>query len=140
MPLLKFSSDSGARAVQTIAADPGFARRTQQDDVLDLVVVGAGVSGMAAALEARKRGLRFELLEASEAFSTLVNFPKGKPIFTYPTDMTPAGELQFTERSAIKEGLLDELREKTLGAGIAPRAARAEQVRSEEHTSELQSH
>ena len=128
VPLLKFSSDSGARAVQTIAADAAFEKRTQQDDVLDLVIVGAGVSGMAAALEARQRHLRFELLEASEAFSTLVNFPKGKPIFTYPTDMTPAGELQFTERSAIKEGLLDELREKTLGAGIVPRTARAEQV------------
>ena len=128
VPLLKFSSDSGARAVQTIAADPGFGKRTQKDDVLDLVVVGAGVSGMAAALEAQKRGLRFELLEASEPFSTLVNFPKGKPIFTYPTDMTPAGELQFTERSAFKEGLLDELEEETLGAGIRPRAARAEQV------------
>ena len=128
VPLLKFSSDSGARAVQTIAADPAFEGRTQQDNVLDLVIVGAGVSGMAAALEARSKGLRFELLEASEAFSTLVNFPKGKPIYTYPTDMTPAGELQFTERSSVKEGLLDELRERTLGAGIVPRPARAEKV------------
>ncbi len=128
VPLLKFSSDSGARAVQTIAADPAFEGRTQQDDVLDLVIVGAGVSGMAAALEARSKGLRFELLEASEAFSTLVNFPKGKPIYTYPTDMTPAGALQFTERSSVKEGLLDELRERTLGAGIVPRPARAEKV------------
>ena len=57
---------------------------------------------MAAALEARRTGLRFQILEASEPFSTLVNFPKRKPIFTYPSDMTPAGELQFTERSAIK--------------------------------------
>ncbi len=62
VPLLKFSSDSGARAVQTIAADPAFEGRTQQDNVLDLVIVGAGVSGMAAALEARSKGLRFELL------------------------------------------------------------------------------
>jgi len=38
---------------------------------------------MAAALEARRHGLRFEVLEASEPFSTLVNFPRGKPIFTY---------------------------------------------------------
>ena len=57
VPLLKFSSDSGARAVQTIAADPAFDKRSQQDGVLDLVIVGAGVSGMAAALEARETGL-----------------------------------------------------------------------------------
>ena len=64
-------------------------------------VVGAGVSGMAAALEARKRGLAFEILEASEPFSTIVNFPKGKPIYTFPTEMTPDGDLQFTAR--VKE-------------------------------------
>jgi thioredoxin reductase/Fe-S-cluster-containing hydrogenase component 2 len=128
VPLLKFSSDSGARAVQGIVADPSFEKRSPESDVLDLVIVGAGVSGMAAALEARKEDLRFEVLEATEPFSTLVNFPKGKPIYTYPTDMAPAGELQFTERSSVKEGLLEELREETAAAGITPRRARAEQV------------
>jgi thioredoxin reductase/ferredoxin len=128
VPLLKFSSDSGARAVRTIVADPAFLRRTHDDEVLDLVIVGAGVSGMAAALEARKHSLRFEVLEATEPFSTLVNFPRGKPIFTYPTEMVPAGDLQFTERSSVKEGLLEELREETTAAGITPRPARAERV------------
>jgi thioredoxin reductase/polyferredoxin len=128
IPLLKLASDSGARAVQAIAADPAFASRPAVDATLDLVIVGAGVAGMAAALEARRLGLRFEVLEATEPFSTIVNFPKGKPIFTYPTGMTPAGELQFTERSAVKEGLVDELRETTLVRGLAPRIARAERV------------
>ena len=125
VPLLKFSSDSGARAVQTIVADPSFERRGPESGTLDLVIVGAGVSGMAAALEARQNGLRFEILEATEPFSTIVNFPKGKPIYTYPTDMTPAGELQFTGRSSVKEGLLEELQAETTGAGISPRSARA---------------
>jgi NosR/NirI family nitrous oxide reductase transcriptional regulator len=128
VPLLKLALDGGARAVQSIVADPSFARRSRDDGALDLVIVGAGVSGMAAALEARERDLHFEIVEASEPFSTIVNFPKAKPIFTYPTDMTPAGELQFTERSSVKEGLLEELREETLGRGIRPRAGRAERV------------
>ncbi len=46
IPLLKFSSDTGARAVQTILADPAFAARRQRTGVLDLIVVGAGVSGV----------------------------------------------------------------------------------------------
>jgi thioredoxin reductase len=50
VPLLKFSSDSGARAVQTIVADPAFQNRPAEDGTLDLVIVGAGVAGMAAAL------------------------------------------------------------------------------------------
>jgi thioredoxin reductase/ferredoxin len=126
VPLLKFSSDSGARAVQTIVADPAFQNRPAEDGTLDLVIVGAGVAGMAAALEARRHGLRFEVLEATEPFSTIVNFPKGKPIFTYPRDMTPAGELQFSERSSVKEGLVEELRETT--ASVTPRLARVERV------------
>lgn len=126
IPLLKFSSDSGARAVQTIAADPHFQARKVDEQVLDLVIIGAGVSGMAAALEAKGRQLRFEVLEASEPFSTVVNFPKAKPIFTYPTEMVPAGQLQF--RAQVKEPLVEELRAQTLGRGISPRTARAEQV------------
>ncbi|HET9480128.1 MAG TPA: NAD(P)-binding domain-containing protein, partial [Candidatus Polarisedimenticolia bacterium] len=133
IPLLKFSSDTGARAVRTILADPSFQRRSKQPKpgggrTLDLIIVGAGVSGMAAALEAKKAGLDFEILEASEPFSTIVNFPKGKPIYTYPTGMTPAGDLQFTERSSVKEGLVDELRDLTAQRGIKPVPARAERV------------
>jgi len=132
VPLLKFSSDTGARAVRTILADDGFARRERggpDGGPLDLVIIGAGVSGMAAALEARKAGLRFEILETAEPFSTIVNFPRRKPIYTYPTGMTPAGDLQFTSRSDFKEGLVEELRDLTLGRGIRPRIARAESVR-----------
>ena len=127
IPLLKFSADTGARAVMTIAADPAFQKlrsEAAEPEILDLVILGGGVSGMAAALEARKRGLRFELLEASEPFSTIVNFPKGKPIYTYPTGMTPAGDLQFTAQ--VKEPLVEEIRAQT--QGITPRIARAERV------------
>src|SRR5205085_1870159 len=93
---------------------------------IDLVILGAGVSGMSAALEAKKNGLRFEILEATEPFSTLVNFPKGKPIYTYPTDMVPAGELQF--KGQVKEALVEEVKAQTLARGIRPRAARAERI------------
>ena len=118
IPLLKFSSDTGARAVQTIASDSGFERRSHRDGVRDLVIIGGGVSGMAAGIEARNRGLDFVLLEAAERFSTVVNFPKAKPIYTYPTDMVPAGDLQFSDRADVKERLLDELEERT--ADIEP--------------------
>ncbi|MBU0677094.1 MAG: NAD(P)-binding domain-containing protein [Verrucomicrobia bacterium] len=128
IPLLKFSSDTGARVVDTIVADPAFAKRSSSQDVYDIVIIGAGVSGMAAALAARQAGLRFILLEAAEPFSTIVNFPKGKPIYTYPTDMTPRGELQFSDEASVKEVLVDELRSRTIGRGIAPVSKRAEKI------------
>jgi thioredoxin reductase/ferredoxin len=129
IPLLKFSADSGARAVATIAGDPAFASRDRLPGraVHDLVVVGGGVSGMSAALSARKLGWDVAILEASEPFSTVVNFPKGKPIFTYPTAMIPAGEMQLTAK--IKEPLVEELRRQTIDAGIVPEPARVLYVR-----------
>jgi len=116
VPLLKFAADSGARVVQTIADDAGFQRARGAADSADVAIVGAGVAGMAAALEARKLGLFARLFEASEPFSTVVNFPKGKPIYTYPRDMTPAGDL--TLEATTRETLIDELRAQTTGAGI----------------------
>src|SRR5438876_319024 len=127
IPLLKFALDSGAKAVAAAAAqgtDPG--ERAAPGEILDLAIVGAGVSGMAAAVEARKRGLRFEILEAAEPFSTLVNFPKAKPIYTYPRAMKPAGDLQVN--ADVKEALVEELKAQTERAKIEPKAARAEGI------------
>ena len=128
IPLLKFSSDTGARAVQTITDDAKFQRASQQkdDDVYDLVIIGAGVSGMAAAMAAKEKGLRFVLLEANEAFHTISNFPKGKPIYTYPTEMVPQGDLQFS--TSVKEDLLDELHGYQDAHGIEILRQRAERV------------
>lgn len=110
VPLLKLSADSGVKAVRHLHADKSFQSRKQQDGqpVHDLVIIGGGVAGHAAALEAKKLGLDFVLLEASEAFSTIANFPKRKPIYTYPSEMTPDGDLQFT--TDVKEDLLEEMR------------------------------
>jgi NosR/NirI family nitrous oxide reductase transcriptional regulator len=125
VPLLKFSLDSGARTVRKIAED--LDGGSKEDDALDLVIVGAGVSGMAAAVEARERGLRFEVLEAAESFFTIVNFPARKPIYTYPRAMSPAGKLQVS--AEVKEELLEELRGQVEEEGIRPVRARAQAVR-----------
>ena len=140
VPLLKFALDSGAKVARTIARDLGHdppgagppqppahsPGRGGSDAVLDLAILGAGVSGMAAALEAARLGLRFEVIEASEPFATLANFPRAKPIFTYPRDMTPAGTLQV--KADVKEALVEELRKQVARAGIRPLAGRAERV------------
>ncbi len=114
IPLLKFSSHTGAAAVRAILREPDF--REGESDVLDLAIIGAGVAGVSAAIEAKKAGLRFVLLEGSELFSTVVNFPKAKPIYTYPTEMKLEGGLQFTAK--VKEDLLAEMEEQRRRAGI----------------------
>ncbi len=125
IPLLKFSADTGARAVQAILKEPDFK---PGGDTLDLAIIGGGVSGISAALEAKKAGLKFEVFEAVQPFSTIVNFPKAKPIYTYPTEMTPAGQMQF--KANVKEALLDELEAQRAAAGIEPTPLRIERVES----------
>ncbi len=129
VPLLKFSADTGARVVQKIAAgrtQSGRGFPLADEEPIDVVIIGAGVSGVSAAIEARKAGLRYKLLEASERFSTIVNFPKQKPIFTYPAGMTPTGELQFRDEVHPKETLLEDLDKQA--AGIETEPARATHV------------
>jgi thioredoxin reductase/ferredoxin len=113
IPLLKLSANSGARAVQTISADPSFRaeQRQKKEAVRDLLIIGAGVGGMAAALEAERQGLDLVVYEAKRRFQTVADFPRGKPIYTYPTDFEPAGGMRF--ESSVKEGLLAELHEQT---------------------------
>src|SRR5262245_39087377 len=91
VPLPKFACDTGARVARRIADDPALRAAAPHDAaVVDLAIVGAGVSGLAAAVEAHARGLSLVVIEDNEPLSTLVNFPRAKPIFTYPLDMTPA--------------------------------------------------
>jgi NosR/NirI family transcriptional regulator, nitrous oxide reductase regulator len=116
VPLLKISLDTGARAVERVAADLEADRGSSSDGLLDLVIVGAGVSGVAAAIEAKRRGLSYKLLESREPFSTIVDFPKAKPIYTYPKSLKPAGSLQVS--AMVKEPLVDELRSQADAAGI----------------------
>src|SRR5713226_1322982 len=73
IPLLKFSSHTGAEAVRAILREPDFAsERNSSNKVVDLAIIGAGVSGISAAIEAKKAGLRFVIFEATEVFSTVV--------------------------------------------------------------------
>src|SRR5215212_3750438 len=138
IPLLKFSSHTGAEAVRAILREAEEERASARSEEtgraearpseFDLAIVGGGVAGISAALEAKKAGLNFVVLEATELFSTVVNFPKAKPIYTYPTEMKLEGGLQFTAQ--VKETLLEEMQAQRQQAGIEPQAARVERLES----------
>lgn len=129
VPLLKFSSDSGAKAVKGILAERDFAPARDPDgETVDVAIVGGGVSGIAAAIAAKKAGLTYRVFEASEPFSTVANFPRRKPIYTYPSGMTPEGDLQFRSEVHPKETLLEDLETRRRAAGVAVTLARIERI------------
>ena len=121
IPLLKFASQTGVSAVKNAAANIQLNAGTSYD----LIILGGGVSGYAAALEAQKHNLNFALIEANAPFNTVENFPQGKPIFTYPTEMTPDGKITFESGNTTREKLLDELKGLIKEAEIEPIIARA---------------
>ncbi len=102
VPLLKMALSSGVAAIK----DAQQLIPKQSGDT-DVIIIGGGVSGVAAAIEAKQQGLSVKILEANQLFSTIVNFPKGKPIFTYPSELIPDSALQVSGEN--KEALLAEL-------------------------------
>ncbi|MEE2890139.1 MAG: NAD(P)-binding domain-containing protein [Planctomycetota bacterium] len=126
IPLLKFSVDSGTRVVRSI----GKIHSDAADDQIPLVIIGAGVAGVAASIEAHRLGIEHRLLESSRLLDTVENFPVGKPIFTCPPEMKPAGDLQLPAGDLDREGLLESLREQAMKAGIEPILCCVESVRT----------
>ena len=125
VPLLKFSLDSGTKAVRHIASSA--SRQPAEGDEVDVAIVGAGAAGMAAAEEARRQGLSFIVLEANRRFATIKDFQEGKPIYTYPKELEPAGALEVT--ADVKEKLVVELEEQT--DELPVRSAHARRIRRE---------
>ncbi len=103
LSLVRNACRQGREAVRSIseALPPG----PRSSDVLDLVIVGAGPSGLSAALEAETRGLRYKLLEREAALGgSLLHYPRRKMVLTQPVDLGEWGSL--TESEYSKESLL----------------------------------
>lgn len=128
IPLLKFSSHTGANAIKNICKEEDFTQRSTFDGVVDVAIIGGGVSGYAAALEAKKQGLSYTLIETSEPFSTIKNFPKGKPIFTFPSNMRPEGDLNFESDVDTREALLSHLETTVADKDIAVTEGKASHI------------
>ncbi|WP_428269818.1 NAD(P)-binding domain-containing protein [Haliangium sp.] len=113
LPLIRNAINQGAHAVRAIARDlaaaprqagPAPAPDQDIDQVVDLVIVGAGPAGISAALEAKAQGLRCAVLEQGSVAESIRSFPRGKLVFDQPLDMPMIGALWL--RESTKEELL----------------------------------
>lgn len=102
LPLLKFAAKQGHETVDLIKQ--WLAQSPRKEGCLDLVVVGAGAAGLAAALRAKEQGLEYIVLEASRVANTIANFPAGKLIYAEPEQVASPSSLPV--RLATKEELL----------------------------------
>lgn len=112
IPLLKLAAESGKKIIDQFEKDNEFKKQrgaNAKDDIYDTIIVGAGPAGIAAGMEAVKKDYKFKILESSKKFSTIINFPKGKPIIAAPNKYSQESDLKI--KDGIKESLLDELNE-----------------------------
>ena len=76
-------------------------------EVLDLVIVGAGPSGLATAVAAHQAGLRYDVVEKGVLVNSIYNFPRHMTFFT-TADLLEIGGLPFVspyEKPTQMEGL-----------------------------------
>src|SRR4051812_37395095 len=62
--------------------------------VRDLIIIGAGPSGLSAAIEAKKRGLDYQVLEQGTLVDSIYRFPPQMVFFTTP-ELLEIGGLPF---------------------------------------------
>lgn len=101
MGLIRNAVTQGRQAVDAIRKLDGIG----QDPRLDVVIVGAGPAGIAAALGAQQHGLRYQVVEQDTLGGTVAHYPRGKLVMTAPVQLPLAGKTHFTEIS--KENLLN---------------------------------
>ncbi len=109
IPLLKLANNGGAQIIgELFPKHKPIEENKKSSDVYDLAIVGAGPAGISAAIECKKRGIRYIVLESSRIFNTIENFPKGKPIVLKPEETENISALKMHE--GTKETLLEELK------------------------------
>jgi len=76
-------------------------------EILDIVIVGAGPSGLATAVSAHQAGLTYEVVEKGVLVNSIYNFPRHMTFFT-TADLLEIGGLPFVspyEKPTQMEGL-----------------------------------
>ena len=102
LPLIRNAINQGAHVVQTIQRS--LQGTPPMQNVHDLVIVGAGPAGISAALQAKKLGLNYMVLEQGSVAESIRSFPRGKLVFDQPLGLPLIGDLWLEK--ATKEELL----------------------------------
>jgi len=108
MGLIKNSAEQGKQAVDNLMKN----KKPSREGVLDVAIIGAGPAGIAAALNAKKHKLQFEVIEQDSLGGTVFTFPRQKVVMTQPMDLPLYGKIKLFDTSKVE---LLEIWQKVLG-------------------------
>lgn len=100
MGLIRNAIEQGRQAMEEIARRPRKARADY-----DVIIVGAGPTGISASLAAQLAGLRYLTVEQESFGGTVAHFPRNKLVMTQPAILPGYGPVKFREIN--KEALLE---------------------------------
>jgi thioredoxin reductase (NADPH) len=82
-------------AAADVETQPQAKLRAQPETRTDVLVIGAGPTGLACAIEAQKLGLKVIVLDKGCLVNSLFHYPAGMVFFTTP-ELLEIGEIPFT--------------------------------------------
>ncbi len=126
-PLVKLGLNQGVEVVDALHVELGAADASDPERY-DLVIVGAGSSGLAAMMRAHELGMRAVVLESERVAMTIENMYKGKVLFAEPNSMLNKSSMWFEE--CTREELLLKWHEQIKSNGL--------DVREHEKVSDVQ--
>jgi thioredoxin reductase (NADPH) len=101
MGLIRNAVEQGRQAVESIHKLGGAGDGSDYD----LVIVGSGPAGLAAALAAKFYKLRYLVIEQDDLGGAVFKYPRGKVVMTAPAKLPIVGSVNF--RETTKEALLE---------------------------------
>ncbi len=96
MGLIKNSVEQGRQAVDNIVE---ALPTVTGNGTYDLLIVGAGPTGISASLAAKKNGLNFLTIDQDTLGGTVFSFPRSKVVMTAPMDLPLHGKVKLFETS-----------------------------------------
>lgn len=102
-PLIKLGLNDGVRIVEALHEQ--LKEPSDDPEMLDFLIVGAGASGLGAAMKAHELGHRYVVIESDRVAQTVVNMYKGKVLFAEPENVPNRSSFWFEE--CTRERLLE---------------------------------
>jgi thioredoxin reductase/ferredoxin len=104
-PTIRTAANQGVEVMAHIGSLPD-GRAEKESEIYDVVVIGGGSSGIAAAMEAQCcANLRTVVLESRRLANTIREFPKGKEVYAEPKAIDYRARLWLED--SVKEELLE---------------------------------
>ncbi|MFK5880395.1 MAG: NAD(P)-binding domain-containing protein [Flavobacteriaceae bacterium] len=95
MGLIKNSVEQGQQAIENMVKN----KIPSKENVIDVVVIGAGPAGISATLAAKQHGLSSVTLEQDSLGGTVYTFPRAKIVMTAPMDLPLYGKAKLFNTS-----------------------------------------